>query len=60
MPAEAGRECERRRIGEDFEVAAQRLRNVTNLFGTRASLPPLDTNVFGNLFFELLRVDFTD
>ena len=59
MPAEAGRECERRRIGEDFEVAAQRLRNVTNLFA-RASLPPLDTNVFGNLFFELLRVDFTD
>jgi hypothetical protein len=47
-PAEGGREREKRRIREDFEVAAQRLQDVTNAFGTtRASLPPLDTNVFG-------------
>jgi hypothetical protein len=48
-PAEAGREREKRRIREDFVVAAQRLQDVTNSFGTRASLPPLDTNVFGIL-----------
>jgi hypothetical protein len=46
-PAEGGREREKRRIREDFEVTAQRLQDVTNAFGTtRASLPPLDTNVF--------------
>jgi hypothetical protein len=49
-PGEAGREREKRRIREDFEVAAQRLQDVTNSFGIRASLPPLDTNVFGILF----------
>jgi hypothetical protein len=49
-PAEAGRESEKRRIREDFKVAAQRLQDVTNSFGIRASLPPLDTNVFGILF----------
>jgi hypothetical protein len=49
-PAEGGREREKRRLREDFEVAAQRLQDVTNAFGTRASLPPLDTNVFGILF----------
>ncbi|KAF8264664.1 hypothetical protein EI94DRAFT_1779516 [Lactarius quietus] len=43
---EGGREREKRRIREDFEVAAQRLQDVTNAFVTRASLPPLDTNVF--------------
>ena len=48
-PAEGGREREKRRLREDFEVAAQRLQDVTNGFGTRASLPPLDTNVFGSL-----------
>ena len=48
-PAEAGRDREKRRIREDFEVAAQRLQDVTNSFGTRASLHPLDTNVFGIL-----------
>ncbi|KAN0131155.1 hypothetical protein V8E53_011047 [Lactarius tabidus] len=47
-PAEGSREREKRRIREDFEVTAQRLLDVTNAFGTtRASLPPLDTNVFG-------------
>jgi hypothetical protein len=47
-PAEGGREREKCRIREDFEVAAQRLQDVTNAFGTtRASRPPLDTNVFG-------------
>ena len=46
-PAEGGREREKRRIREDFEVAAQRLQDVTNAFGARSSLPPLDTNVFG-------------
>ncbi|KAN0131166.1 hypothetical protein V8E53_011058 [Lactarius tabidus] len=47
-PAEGDREHEKRRIREDFEVTAQRLQDVTNAFGTtRASLPPLDTNVFG-------------
>ena len=29
-PAEAGREREKRRIREEFEVAAQRLQDVTN------------------------------
>jgi hypothetical protein len=47
-PAEGGRERESR-LREDFEVAAQRLQDVTNAFGTRTSLPPLDTNVFGTL-----------
>jgi hypothetical protein len=47
-PAEGGREREKRQIREDLEVTAQRLQDVTNAFGTtRASLPPLDTNVFG-------------
>ncbi|KAI9453898.1 hypothetical protein BJY52DRAFT_1205372 [Lactarius psammicola] len=44
-PAEGGPEREKRRLREDFEVAAQRLQDVTNAFGTRVSLPPLDTNV---------------
>ncbi|KAH9053746.1 hypothetical protein EDB87DRAFT_1780383 [Lactarius vividus] len=44
-PAEGGPEREKRRLREDFEVTAQRLQDVTNAFGTRASLPPLDTNV---------------
>jgi hypothetical protein len=51
-PAEVGREREKRRIREDFEVAAQRLQDVTNSFGIRASLPPLDTNVFDILFSD--------
>ncbi|KAH8992191.1 hypothetical protein EDB92DRAFT_590748 [Lactarius akahatsu] len=44
-PAEGGPEREKRRLREDFEVTAQRLQDVTNAFGTRASLPPLDTKV---------------
>ena len=46
-PAEGGREREKRRIREDFDVAAQRLQDMTNAFGARASLIPLDANVFG-------------
>ena len=46
-PAEGGREREKRRLREDYEVVAQRLLDVTNEFVTRTSLPPLDTNVFG-------------
>ena len=49
-PTEGGRECEKRRLRESFEVAAQRLQDVTNGFGTRTS-PPLDTNVFGIYLF---------
>jgi hypothetical protein len=48
VPAEGSRGHENRRTHEDFEAAAQRLQGVTNAFGnTRASLPPLDLNVFG-------------
>ena len=46
-PAEGGREREKRRIREDFDVAAQQLQDMTNAFGARASLIPLDANVFG-------------
>ena len=46
-PEEGGREREQHRIREDFEVAAQRLQDVTNVFGARASFPSLDTNIFG-------------
>jgi hypothetical protein len=50
-PAEGGREREKRRIREDFEVAAQRLQDVTNASGTTyVSLPPLDTNAFGIVY----------
>jgi hypothetical protein len=46
-PIEGGREREKRWIREDF-VATERLQDVTNALGTtRASLPPLETNVFG-------------
>ena len=37
----------KRWIREDFDVAAQRLQDMTNAFGARASPPLLDTNVFG-------------
>ena len=46
-PAEGGREREKRQIREDFEVATQRFQDVTIAFGSRALLPPLDTNAFG-------------
>jgi hypothetical protein len=39
------REREKRRLREDPEIAGQRLQDVTNAFGARVSLPPLDTNV---------------
>jgi hypothetical protein len=52
--AEGGREYEKRRLREYFEVAAQRLQDVTNGFGTRASLPPLD-HVFGICLLGNLR-----
>ena len=49
-PSEGGRERKKRRIREeDLEVAAHRLQDVTNAFGSRASLPPLDTNIFNIL-----------
>jgi hypothetical protein len=41
------REREKRRLREDPEIAGQRLQDVTNAFGARVSLPPLDTNVSG-------------
>lgn len=43
-PVEGGQERERRRLCEDVEVLLQ---DVTNGFGTRTSLPPIDTSVFG-------------
>ena len=56
-PEEGGREREQHRIREDFEVAAQRLQDVTNAFG-RASLPPLDTNVFGIFCLPTHEIEF--
>ena len=44
---EDDREREKRRLREDPDITGQRLQDVTNAFGTRVSLPPLDTNVSG-------------
>ncbi len=44
---EDDREREKRRLREDPEMSGQRLQDVTNAFGSRVSLPPLDTNVSG-------------
>lgn len=44
---EDDREREKRRPREDPETTGQRLQDVTNAFGARVSLPPLDTNVSG-------------
>jgi hypothetical protein len=44
---EEDREREKRRLRDDPEIAGRRLQNVTNAFGSRVSLPPLDTNVSG-------------
>jgi hypothetical protein len=44
---EDDREREKRRLRDDPEIAGQRLQDVTNAFGSRISLPPLDTNVSG-------------
>jgi hypothetical protein len=41
------REREKRRLRDDPEIAGQRLQDVTNAFGSRVSLPLLDTNVSG-------------
>ena len=41
------REREKRRLRDDPELVGQRLQDVTNAFGSRVSLPPLDTNVSG-------------
>ena len=41
------REREKRSLRDDPEIAGQRLQDVTNAFGSRISLPPLDTNVSG-------------
>jgi hypothetical protein len=41
------REREKRRLRDDSEIAGQRLQDVTNAFGSRVSLPPLDTKVSG-------------
>lgn len=46
-PVGGGQERENPRIREDCEVTAQRLQDLTNAYGTRASLLPLDTQVFG-------------
>ena len=44
---EDDRERERRRLRDDPEMAGQRLQDMTNAFGSRVSLPPLDTNFSG-------------
>jgi hypothetical protein len=58
-PAKGGREREKRRTREDFEVAAQRLQDVTNAFGSRSSLLPLNANssVFSLLPMKLTATD---
>lgn len=44
---EDDREREKCRLRHDSEIVGRRLQNVTNAFGSRVSLPPLDTNVSG-------------
>jgi hypothetical protein len=44
---EDDREREKRRLRDDPEIAGHRLQDVTNAFGSRVSLPPLDTNFSG-------------
>ncbi|KAI0255177.1 hypothetical protein BJV78DRAFT_1358803 [Lactifluus subvellereus] len=43
--AEGDHERGKRRLCEDPEVASQRLQDMTNAFGARILLPPLDTNI---------------
>jgi len=45
LVVEDDREREKRRLRDDPEIVGQRLQDVTNAFGSRVSLPPLDTNV---------------
>jgi hypothetical protein len=47
LPTEAGHERGKRRLCEDLDAAGQRLQDVTNAFGPRVLLPPLDTNISG-------------
>ena len=47
LVVEDDREREKRRLRDDPEILGQRLQDVTNAFGSRVSLPPLDTNVSG-------------
>ena len=47
LVVEDDREREKRRLRDDPEIIGHRLQDVTNAFGSRASLPPLDTNVLG-------------
>ena len=47
LVVEDDREREKRRLRDDPEIVGQRLQDVTNAFGSRVSLPPLDTNVLG-------------
>ena len=44
---ENDREREKRRLRDDPEITGQRLQDAMNAFGSRISLPPLDTNVSG-------------
>jgi hypothetical protein len=46
-PAEDSHERENRCLREEPDVAGQRLQDLTNAFGPRIPLPPLDTNVSG-------------
>jgi hypothetical protein len=59
VPVKSGRDHEKGQNRKMFDIAAQRLQDVTNTFGlgplmrTHASLPPLDTYVFGICSCEL-------
>jgi hypothetical protein len=46
-PTGDGHEREKRRLREDPDVAGPRLQDLTNAFGPRIPLPPLDTNISG-------------
>jgi len=46
-PAGEDHEREKRRLREDPDVAGPRLHDLTNAFGSRIPLPPLNTNVLG-------------
>jgi len=46
-PAGDDHEREKRRLREDPDVAGPRLQDLTNAFGSRIPLPPLNTNVSG-------------
>jgi hypothetical protein len=52
---QGGRKREKRRVCAVFEVATQRLQDITNAFAKRAS-HPLDVNVWVNIFFSFVKV----